>query len=129
MPAAPQLDGRPEVIVDVDVRDGLFSILLRNIGTRPALAVKTTFDKPFTGLDGRKAITTMRVFKGVAFMAPGKVFEQFVDPLPAYAARKEPLLIKATVAYRDRAGHAYEEAMTHDLRLYLELGQARVVYQ
>ena len=83
MRAAPQLDGRPEVVVDVDVRDGLFSILLRNIGPRPALAVKTRFDKPFTGLGGRKAITTLRVFTGVAFMAPGKVFEQFVDPLTA----------------------------------------------
>jgi hypothetical protein len=126
MPAFPQLDGRPEVVVDVDVSDGLFSILLRNIGPRPALDVKTTFDTPFTGLGGRKAITTMRVFKGVDFMAPGKVFEQFVDPLSAYAARREPLLIKATVVYRDRAGHAYEETMTHDLRVYMELGQARV---
>ncbi len=126
MRAAPQLDGRPEVVVDVDVRDGLFSILLRNIGPRPALAVKTTFGKPFTGLGGRKAITTLRVFRNVAFMAPGKVFEQFVDPLAAYAARKQPMLLRATVSYRDRSGYRYEETMTHDLRVYLELGQARV---
>lgn len=112
--------------MDVDVRDGLFSLLLRNIGPRPALAVTTTFAQPFTGLGGHKAITTLRVFRNVAFMAPGKTFEQFVDPLAAYAARKQPLLLKVTVRYRDRLGHRYEETMTHDLRVYLELGQARI---
>jgi hypothetical protein len=127
MVSPPPLDGRPEVIVDVDVREGLFSISIRNIGSRPALAVKTTFDKPFTGLGGRKDIAGMRVFKSVAFMAPGKVFEQFVDPLAAYAARRQPMVITATVTYRDRNGHKYEETMTHDLRVYMELGQARLM--
>ncbi len=127
MAAAPQLEGRPEVVIDVDVRQGLLSILLRNIGPRPALDVRTSFDKPFTGLGGRKAITNLRVFKRLAFMAPGKTFEQFVDPLAAYHARKQPLLITATVTYRDRSGARYEESMTHDLRVYLELGQARVI--
>ena len=127
MTAGRQPDDRPEVIVDVDVRDGLFSILLKNIGARPALDVTTVFDEAFSGLGGRKAITSMRVFQGVAFMAPGKTFEQFVDLLHDYARRKEPLTISATVTYRDGAGNTYKEKISHDLRVYLELGQARVV--
>jgi len=98
IPATPLLDGRPEVIVDVAVRDGLFSIQLRNIGPRPALAVKTTFDVPFAGLGGSKPVSTLRLFKGLAFMAPGKCLEQFVDPLAVYVARREPLRFTATVA-------------------------------
>ena len=124
MPNAPTLDGRPEVILDVEVRDGLFSIQLRNIGPRPALAVTTTFDKPMSGLGGSKSISGLRLFAGLDFMAPGKLFEQYVDPLAVYAARKQPMRFTATVSYRDRDGRAYEESMVHDLRVYMELGQA-----
>jgi hypothetical protein len=119
----PTLDGRPEVILDVEVRDGLFSITLRNIGPRPALAVTTRFDPPLTALGGTKTLAALRVFRELAFMAPGKAFEQFVDPLAAYVARQAPLRFTATITYRDRDDRAYEESMTHDLRVYLELGQ------
>src|SRR5690606_2790516 len=101
---------------------------MKNIGARPALDVTTVFDEPFSGLGGRKAITSMLVFRRVAFMAPGKTFEQYVDPLYEYARRNEPMTIAATVSYRDRAGTTYKERISHDLRVYLELGQARVVY-
>lgn len=123
----PRLEGRPEVIVDVVVRDGLVSLQLRNIGPRPALAVKTTFEPPLAALGGRKPLSTLRVFTEVEFMAPGKCFEQFVDPLAAFADRQQPSRFTATVSYRDRDGRGYEESMTHDLRVYLELGQARVL--
>lgn len=127
MPPSPPLDGRPEVIVDVDVCDGLFSIQLRNIGPRPAFAVTTTFDKPLSGLGGSKSISGLRLFENLAFMAPGKVFEQFVDPLAVYASRGEPMCFTATVCYHDREGRRYEEAIVHDLRVYAELGRARTV--
>lgn len=113
------------MIVDVDVHDGLFSIVLGNIGTRPALAVSTRFDVPLHGLGGAKKISSLRVFRELAFMAPGKRFRQFVDELPAYAERQAPLRFTATVTYQDRDGRTYEESMVHDLRVYLELGQAR----
>lgn len=123
----PTLDGRPEVILDVEVRHGLFSVTLSNIGPRPALAVTTTFDAPLTALGGTKKLAGLRVFRELPFMAPGKVFEQFVDPLAVYVARQAPLRFTATITYKDREDRAYEESMTHDLRVYLELGQAVTV--
>lgn len=126
VPPRPQSDDHPDVIVDVDVRDGLFSIVLRNIGRQPALDVRTTFDVPLTGLGGLKDVAALTVFRQVPFMAPDKCFTQFVDPLHAYASRGAALAFTATVRWRDREGRAYEQAMAHDLRLYLELGQARV---
>ena len=116
---------RPEVIVDFTVEDGLLSVCLRNIGGRGAYHVKTEFDKPFSGLNGKKYISRMRHFKRLDFMAPGKEFCQFIDALASYALRKEPLSIKATVTYQDREGNRYEDAISHDLRIYLELGSAR----
>jgi hypothetical protein len=121
--SAPQ--HRPEVIVDFSVDDGLLSVHLKNIGCRSAYRVATTFDKPFYGLSGRKCISEMRLFRRLDFMAPGKEFSQFVDALPRYASRKGPLRLKATVSYRDREGNRFEDTMVHDLRIYLELGQAK----
>ena len=115
---------RPEVIVDFAVENGLLNIYLKNIGDGSAYRVRTVFDKHFYGLDGGKCISRMRLFREVPFMAPGKEFCQFVDLMSRYAKRKEPLRIKAVVSYRDRAGHRYQDAMVHDLRIYLDLGRA-----
>ena len=71
----------PEVIVDFSVDNGLLTIHLKNIGERPAYRVTTTFARPLFGLSGTKCISEMRVFRRVDFMAPGKVFSQFVDKL------------------------------------------------
>ena len=116
---------RPEVLVDFDCDGGLLTVVLKNVGERSAYRVRTEFDKPFRGLQGAKCISTMRVFRNVDFMAPGKEFRQFVDVLGQYAKRKEPMRLVATVSYRDHEGHRYEEKMAHDLRIYLELGQAK----
>jgi hypothetical protein len=117
---------RPEVIVDFIVDEGMLSIRLKNIGDGSAYRVRTVFDKPFYGLGGEKCVSRMRVFREVAFMPPGKEFCQFVDMLGRYAKRREPMRIKATVSYRDRTGNRYEDTMAHDLRIYLELGRARL---
>jgi hypothetical protein len=118
---------RPEIIVDFTVEDGLLHVTLKNVGSSSAYRVKTSFDKPFHGLGGKKCITTMGVFREVAFMPPGKEFCQYIDLLVSYAKRKEPLRIKASVSYLDRDGSSYRETIAHDLRIYLELGRARIV--
>ena len=77
--------------------------------TRAAPARDTTrFDKPFRGLGGRKPIATLRLFRRLDFMAPGKEFCQLVDPLALYLERREPARLTATVAYRDREGARFE---------------------
>lgn len=118
---------RPEIVVDFDVEDGLLTVSLKNVGGSSAYLVRTSFDKPFHGLGGEKCISTMRVFREVSFMPPGKEFCQFVDLLVSYVKRKEPLRIKASVSYLDRDGNSYRETIAHDLRIYLELGRARIV--
>ena len=104
----------------------MLDVCLRNVGDSSAYRVRTAFDKPFYGLDGEKLISSMRMFREVAFMPPGKEFRQFVDMLGRYSKRKEPMRLKATVSYRDRAGNRYQDTMAHDLRVYLELGRARL---
>ena len=122
----PPLVQRPEVIVDFAVEEGLLTVGLKNVGCTSAYRVRTVFDKPFYGLGGEKCISGMRFFREVGFMPPQKEYRQFVDPLQAYAKRKGPMRIKATISYRDRDGNRYEDTMLHELRIFLELGQARL---
>ena len=121
------VNSRPEVIVDVTLDEGLLTIHLKNIGVRPAYAVKTVFDKPFHGLDGKKCISAMRVFRNLEFMAPGKDLSQFIDVAASYVRRKEPMRLAATISYRDGEGKRYQERIVHNLRTYLELGQAKII--
>lgn len=116
---------RPEVIVDFAVSDGLLLVSLSNIGPRSAWRVTTRFDKPFRGLGGAKRISALALFRRVEFMPPGKTFTQLVDPLAVYLARREPTRLSATITYRDREGHRFEDTITHDLRIYRDLGELR----
>lgn len=124
--AAPPPSPRPEVIVDFACREGLLFVILKNIGARSAYRVTTRFDKPFTGLGGGKPMADLRLFRRLDFMAPGKEFCQLVDPLALYLKRREPARLTATIAYRDREGSAFEDAITHDLRIYQDLGEIRL---
>lgn len=123
---APMTVRRPEVIVDFDVRDGLLFVSLKNIGDASAYEVTTQFDPSFRGLDGQKDIATMNVFRRAEFMPPGKAFVQLVDPFALYVQRKEPTILSATISYRDRDGAQYRDLIKHDLRIYLDLGEAVV---
>jgi hypothetical protein len=118
--------GRPEVLVDFSVVDGLLSVHLRNVGSRSAHQVKTTFDCAFHGIERSKSIPAMRLFRKVEFMAPDKKLDHFIDSLAGYVRRKQPLQLVATVRYRDREGQRFEDRCAHDLGIYLELRDARI---
>jgi hypothetical protein len=124
--ALPTDQRRPEVIVDFTCRDGLLFVILKNIGARSAYRVTTRFDKPFAGLGGEKPIAGLRLFRRLDFMAPGKEFCQLVDPLAVYMKRREPARLTATIEYRDREGGRFEDVITHDLRIYQDLGEIRL---
>lgn len=122
----PSDDRRPEVIVDFASREGLLFVILKNIGTRSGYHVTTRFDKLFRGLDGRKRISDIQLFRRLDFMPPGKEFTQFIDPLVAYFKRREPTKLTATITYRDRENRRFQEVITHDLRIYRDLGDMRI---
>ena len=110
------------MIVDFVFEDGLLFVALRNIGSRPAYDVSTRFDKPFHGLHGTREISALRLFRRVAFLAPGREIRAFLDTSAAYFRRREPTRIAAVVSYRTAAGERHEHTFKHDLAVYRELG-------
>lgn len=111
----------PEVIVDFEFEDGLLFVAVRNIGARPAYGISTRFDKTFRGLQGAREIPSLRLFRNIEFLAPGRAIRSLVDSSAAYFARREPTRLTATVTYRTADGQRHEHAIKHDLAVYREL--------
>jgi hypothetical protein len=112
---------RPEVIVEFLFSNGLFSICVRNIGSRPAVRISTRFSPKFTGLGGTKKINTLPLFKNIEFLGPGREITTLLDDSSSYFQRKQPTKISARISYHDMEDKKYETTVTNDLEIYREL--------
>jgi len=118
----PKISKRPEVIVDFILEKGLFFIAIKNLGPGSAHHISIKFDQQFAGLDGRKTISELPLFKSIGFMPPDKEIRTFLDKSDAYFSRKEPTNITLSVHYQDKRDNSYSERITHNLEIYKELG-------
>ena len=112
---------RPDVIIDFRFEQGLLYIALVNISDVPAYRVSVKFAKPFRGLGGECAVSSLPVFRRVEFLAPHKCIETLLDSSRDYFRRREPTLIKAQITFRDARGRLYQRDITHDLKIYKEI--------
>jgi hypothetical protein len=119
------MSGRPEVIVDVVFEDGLLFIAVSNIGDRPALDVRTTFNRKLVGLGGTKDVAALALFRNIPFLAPGKEIRTLLDSAASWFAHRRASTIVARVTYRDSEKEEYKAAMTHDLEIYREIAYVR----
>ena len=111
----------PEVIVDFRFDDGLLFVEVANIGVLPAYDVSVAFEPGFRGLGGTCEIHALPLFHRLAFLAPGRRINAFLDSSAAYFARDEPERIKAVVAYRDPQGQTRRSVVRHDLSIFRSL--------
>lgn len=116
--------GTPEVILDFDYQDGLLFIVVENIGSEPAYGVSVKFDKKITGVGGEKVISSLKVFQVLEFLPPAKKIRVFVDSLESYVARGEPLIVQATIVYRDQENKSYSNRIKHDISAYEGITEA-----
>jgi len=116
---------KPEVIVDFIFDEGLFFIAVHNISDLPAYKVSTRFKPGFTGVEGKKRVSELPLFRNIEFLAPRKEIRTFLDSSASYFRRKEPVLITAQISYEDGAGRKYSRTIRHDLSIYVELGYIR----
>ena len=112
---------RPDVIVDVRFDQGLLFIALVNLSDVPVYRVSVKFAKPFRGLGGECAVSTLAMFRRVEFLAPRKRIETLLDSSSAFFKRREPTLIKALVSFRDARGKTHRHEIVHDLKIYKDI--------
>jgi hypothetical protein len=100
-----ELQTRPYVIVDFEFRRSLVYIVVKNIGTTPALDVSIKFDKPLrTSSATRLDVNEASVFKApIAMLAPGRAIRVVFDVSHQFFAEDLPRSYTATVTYRDHA--------------------------
>jgi hypothetical protein len=114
-------NGRPDVIVEFLFDRGLFFVSVNNIGDRPAINVSVKFDKKMLGLEGRKEISALALFKNIEFLGPRREITSLLDSSSSYFKRKQPTKISARVTYRDLEQRTYEVTIKHDLEIYRDL--------
>ena len=111
-----------EVIVDFIFDNGLLFISVENIGAKPAYKVSTKFDKEIVGVDGKKKISELALFKRIEFLPPQKQIKIFLDSSASYFSRNEPLIISAQISYENSRQKKYFNKIDHNLEIYKEIG-------
>lgn len=120
--SAATTQGRPFVILDVELERGFLFLVLKNIGELPATKVVAKIAPQILGPDGKTPINGISLFTKLSFFAPGKEFRVLVGAAAAYfASAKQPTTFTAAISYHDQSGKGFNESITHDLLVYKDL--------
>jgi hypothetical protein len=107
-----------DVVLDVEFEDGLFFLVLANLGDGAAHRVRVKFDAPLTGLGGDRRIDRLRLFRRLEFLPAGRSIRIFLDRASLFFAREERTAFTATIGWRDDAGERRSRVVNHDLDAY-----------
>lgn len=118
----------PEVILDFIFENGLLYISIKNIGAKPAYKVSTKFDKTIVGVEGKKTISELPLFKCIEFLPPDKEIKTFLDKSVSYFSRNEPTTISTQIRYENYRGKKYLNTIKHNLEIYREIGYIQSMY-
>jgi hypothetical protein len=117
MDAAAPDDG---VVVDVVFDGGVLYLELANLGERPALNVRCTFDPPLVDLQGRD-VSKLPLFRHVEFLGPRRRIRTLLDSSAGYFARERPPRVTVAVEYERPDGPRQVTRVTHDFEIFREL--------
>jgi hypothetical protein len=113
--------GRPRVILDVELERGFFFMVLKNIGDEPAVKVTTKIGGKMVGPDGKKALNDLNVFRSLEFIPPGREFRILMGSAATHFSTKQPTKFTAVITYSDENKDSYGETISHDLSIYEDL--------
>ena len=114
------------MILDLEFEDGLFFLVLENIGSRPAHSVRVRFAGPLRGLGGEKRIDRLRIFQRLELLGPRRRIRIFLDRAALLFARDEPTEIEARIAWRTDDGERRSRTIRHDLDAYRDFPHLEV---
>lgn len=122
-PRAPK-SGEPEVLLDVELANERFYLVLANVGPAVAFDVSVEFQKPLLGVGGDVVVSEMRLFRHLPMLRPGAELRVFVDTRRELLARRQGKIVVARVVYRSRTERWLGESFRHDLRIWADWGEA-----
>jgi hypothetical protein len=110
----------PELVLDVEHRDGLFFLVLANTGTATAFEPRVRFDQPLHGLHGQTDVSALPIWTGLAMLRPGVQVDVLLDPA-TQPRSADQLRFAVAVTYVDGSGEQHEHRYAHDLSAYAGL--------
>ena len=110
----PRSDG---VVLDVDYVDGVFELVLVNLGPGVAHDVQVVFSHPLIGLGGQVDLRELNLWKRLRTMRPDKEIRVFLDSATNVFRRGKRNSFTATVTWRSVSGKQIAE-YRHDLETY-----------
>ena len=118
MPDAATEHADADVILDVEFERGLLFLVLENLGSEPAHAVRVRFDQPLTGLGGERRIDRLQLFRRLEFLGPGREIRVLLDRSALFFAREPETAFEARITWQTEEGRRRSRTIRHDLGAY-----------
>ncbi len=109
------------VIVDFEIDAESVFLIIKNLGAVPALKLKI---KPLTailGLEGKKDITKLSLFKEISYLAPLKEIKIFIDSYESFFTHLKDSSVHFKISYKNEKRRSFKIKIHHDLRIYADL--------
>jgi hypothetical protein len=107
-----------DVVLDVELEEGLFFLVLANLGGSAAHGIRVRFDAPLRGLGGERRLDRLRLFRSLEFLPPGRRIRVFLDRSALLFARGEPTAFSARITWREDDDRRGSRVIRHDLDAY-----------
>ena len=109
------------VIVDFEIDAENVFLVIRNLGAVPALKLRIKPLSTILGLEGKKDITKLSIFKEISYLAPLKEIKIFVDSYESFFTHLKDASVHFRISYKNEKGRSFKIKIHHDLRIYADL--------
>jgi hypothetical protein len=109
------------VIVDFEIDAEAVFLIIKNLGARPALNLKIQPSSAILGLEGKKDISQLTIFKKISYLAPLKEIKIFVDSYESFFTHLKDPSMFFKISYKNEKQKSFKMKIHHDLRIYADL--------
>jgi len=109
------------IIVDFEIDPSTVLILIKNSGIHAVLHLKIKPSAEIPGLEGKKDLSKLNIFKEIKYMAPFKEIRIFVDSYDSFFQNLKNTMIDFTITWQDENKNSFRNKISHDLKIYSDL--------
>jgi hypothetical protein len=109
------------VIVDFEIDADAVFLTIKNLGAVPALNLKIKPSSAILGLEGKKDISKLTIFRKISYLAPLKEIKIFVDSYESFFTHLKDSSILFKISYKNEKRKSFKMKIHHDLRIYADL--------
>src|ERR1700676_937340 len=96
------------VIVDFEIDAESVFLIIKNLGAVAALNLKIKPSSPIVGLEGKKDIGQLSIFKKISYLAPLKEIKIFVDSYESFFLHLKDSSVRFKISYKNEKGKSFK---------------------